>query len=179
MGRDVTCKISLLRATSSLALGKMKWLSHGETRPENCSQLLSLTCNSLGRRWCPLLSRTHSFLRKQPLQQTHQHEQPSWLRQEKGEILPPKSVQPECRELLWLWRMHRGSQGLLAGLEFDGLRSLCEIGVQILLEFKGCLKLPLLKAGDNPGVKHWQPRARAGGAAEHNNSGAAKYSSTW
>lgn len=43
MGRDVTCKISLLRATSSLALGKMKWLSHGETRPENCSQLLSLT----------------------------------------------------------------------------------------------------------------------------------------
>lgn len=107
MGRDVTCEISLLRATSKLALAKVKWLNHGVTKTEN----FTLTCNSesLGRRWHPFLSRTPCFLRKKHLQQTQQHEQLSRHTQDKGRkgkwenSAPAKSVQPECRELLGQW----------------------------------------------------------------------------
>lgn len=88
-----------------------------ELRTAASSSASSVTQTSLGRRWCPFLSRTHCFFSNKHLQQTQQHEQLLWHRQEKGEIpAPAESMQPDCREPLGqrdLCRMHRWSRDTL------------------------------------------------------------------
>lgn len=138
---------------------KMKWLSHGVTRPESCSQFLSLTCDTelSGEEVVALSKQNSRFLSKKHLQQTQEHEGLPWHRQEKGELAAPASP---CS--LWLQRAPRAVRPppeeapVILGTDWEvwSLRSLCELGVQILLKFKGCLKLHLLKAAENPGVKH-------------------------
>lgn len=45
------------------------------------------------------------------------------------------------------------------------LRSLYELGTEILLKFNSCFKPDFLKASENPGIKHQQRRVGAGGTA--------------
>lgn len=182
MGRDVTCQISLLRATSNLAMGKDE-----VTQPQsnqNCSQLLTLISNSdlSGKEVMPL-SKQNSLL---PQQKTLAANTTAWTALmawtgERGNSCPRKIRAAWLQRAPWAQRPLQDAQVIQGQTEssgFDSLRSLCELEIQILLKSKGWLKLHLLKACENPGVEHQQPRARASGAAEHKNSGAAKYPST-